>query len=270
MQKVVFVPLLEWVSDRFLFLPVRCVLFCCAAGHWSFELFVFPPPFTRFSLFFFFCAAQKSVPEVSIRKVRRRVSVFTLIAGSDLLSVVKDIAGSVALPLTRVNWVSFSFSQQHGADRIEKERKESFSELPVSANCVFHAFPPFLLSRRRNARRGSCIFWEASFRNAHEFCLCLCPQRFTALLLWSLVLLFKCLSKSHFTFSSSAFRTQPHSNYPIWCKRKSTRLIKDKRHFGKLAAERISQASTSRIPTQYVTCKCVNTFLYLWVMINGF
>lgn len=75
--------------------------------------------------------------------MRRRLSVFTLIAARDLLSVVKDIAGSVALSLTRVNWVSFSFSQQHGADRIEEERKESFSELQISANCVFHAFPLF-------------------------------------------------------------------------------------------------------------------------------
>lgn len=139
MQKVVFVPLLESASDRFLFLP----------GVYCFAPRRAPDPLSSLSSlhhlhafpFFFFLEAQKSVPEVSIRKVRRRLSVFTLIARSDLLSVVKDIAGSVALSLTRVNWVSFSFSQQHRTDRIKKrERKESFSELQISANCVLHAF----------------------------------------------------------------------------------------------------------------------------------
>lgn len=183
-------------------LPPWCVLFCSAAGPWSFELFVFPPPFTRFSLFFL--EAQKSVPEVSIRKVRRRLSVFTLIARGDLLSVVKDIAGSVALSLTRVNWVSFSFSQQHRADRIKKERKESFSELQISANCVFHAFS-FLYWATDRMEKGEVVSFKKLLSKVHKFCPCLCPERFTAPLLWPLVLLFKCLSKSDLHFPPVPF-----------------------------------------------------------------
>lgn len=140
MQKVVFVPLSESASDRFLFLPG---VYCFAPRRAPDPLSSLSSLYHLHAFPFFFSAAQKSVPEVSIRKVRRRRSAFTLIAGSDLLSVVKDIAGSVALSLTRVNWVSFSFSQQRRADRIEKERIDSFSELQISANCVFYAFPFF-------------------------------------------------------------------------------------------------------------------------------
>lgn len=116
-------------------------------------------PSTIYTLFpFFFLKAQKSVPEVSIRKVRRRLSVFTLIAGSDLLSVVKDIAGSVALSLTRVNWVSFSFSQQHRADRIKKREERVFLWAPNLSQLCISCFFLFLLSHRQNGKGGSCIF----------------------------------------------------------------------------------------------------------------
>lgn len=153
-------------------LPPRCVLFCSAAGPWSFELFVFPPPFTRFSLFFL--EAQKSVPEVSIRKVRRRLSVFTLIARSDLLSVVKDIAGSVALSLTRVNWVSFSFSQQHRADRIKK-REKSLSLSSKSQPTVYFMLFPFSTEPQTEWKRGK-LYLLRSFSPKCTSSVLVCAQ----------------------------------------------------------------------------------------------
>lgn len=105
----------------------------------------------------------------------RRLSVFTLIARSDLLSVVKDIAGSVALSLTRVNWVSFSFSQQHRTDRIKKERGKSLSLSSKSQPTVYFMLFPFSTEPQTEWKRGK-LYLLRSFSPKCASSVLVCAQ----------------------------------------------------------------------------------------------
>lgn len=212
MQKVVFVPLLESASDRFLFLP----------GVYCFAPRRAPDPLSSLSSLhhlhafpFFFLEAQKSVPEVSIRKVSRRLSVFTLIARSDLLSVVKDIAGSVALSLTRVNWVSFSFSQQHRTDRIKKERGKSLSLSSKSQPTVYFMLFPFSTEPQTEWKSGKLYLLRSFSPKCAQVLSLFVPRAFYSSIIMTAGSSFQMFVKIRLTFSSGTLRSQSHSNYPV-------------------------------------------------------
>lgn len=135
-------------------------------GPWSFELFcLFSNVYTLF-------LELKSLSQrFQLEKCGASECIHFNIE-SDLLSVVKGIAGSVALSLTRVNWVSFSFSQQQYTDGgKKKKRKDSFIVSCKSLPSVH--FDVFLLRHKQKKKQQLVVFfYETHSKRVHTLHHC--------------------------------------------------------------------------------------------------